>query len=374
MGTLLPQLCALLSLLALGAQPTSCYTPSAPVIGVLTYPSKTTDAVVRECRKSKHHTCLRSVRVAEKAMGPESSYIESGYVRWLEAAGARVVPIPYDAAPSVVQGLFERVNGVLLTGGPAKPLEAPAPYFATATLLYRLVEEAWARGEVVPLWGTCLGLQTVACIAAGGADVLGDFLLYDFAMPLDFAPAAAASRLFGRAGDALRRDFRANVTTNWHSYGISPERLPASLTALATNVDLKGGTFVSALEGAGGLPVYAVQFHPESVQFEPQDAAQRVPAKTAAAVRTNQYLGRFVAEEARRNAHAFASAREESRALVQQMGTLHPFQHANQSDNSDTLLYPENGSYVFPPAARGIPQLQLRGGKVLDADIITSVL
>eukprot|EP00959_Pyramimonas_sp_CCMP1952_P214002 4477837-Pyramimonas_sp.AAC.1 len=80
MANLLPIIrCALLSLLALGARPASCYAPSSPVIGVLTYPSENTDAVARECRKSKHHTCLRAVRVAESAMGPQSSYIESGY-------------------------------------------------------------------------------------------------------------------------------------------------------------------------------------------------------------------------------------------------------------------------------------------------------
>lgn len=128
---------------------------------------------------------------------------------------------------------------------------------------------------------------------------------------------------------------------------MSPEKLPASLTVLSTNVDLKGATFVSALEGAGGLPVYAVQFHPESVQFEPQDQLQRVPSKSAAAIRANQYLARFLAEEARRNTHAFASSMEEARALVSQVGTLHPFQHANQSDGI-TQLYPENGAYVFP--------------------------
>ena len=52
--------------------------------------------------------------------------------------------------------------------------------FQTASLLYELV----LASQDVPLWGTCLGLQTLACIASGGVDVLGDFPLENFASPL----------------------------------------------------------------------------------------------------------------------------------------------------------------------------------------------
>lgn len=71
------------------------------------------------------------------------------------------------------------------------------PYFRTATLLYTLVAKAHASGVTVPLWGTCMGIQTIMCIAASGADILGRFPLYDYAYPLDFTAAASGSRLFG---------------------------------------------------------------------------------------------------------------------------------------------------------------------------------
>merc|ERR1711871_1837037 len=100
-----------------------------------------------------------------------------------------------------------------------------------------------------------------ACIAAGGKDVTGDFPLGHFPMgyayPLNFTKEAWDSRLFGGLTAQLKQDFSKNVTTNWHSFGISPEQLAmhaSTLKALATNVALNGNTFVSAFEGRNGLP------------------------------------------------------------------------------------------------------------------------
>ena len=37
---------------------------------------------------------------------------------------------------------------------------------------------------------------------------------------------------------------------------------------LSTNYDLKGREFISMVEGRGGLPMWATQFHPEKNIFE----------------------------------------------------------------------------------------------------------
>lgn len=44
-------------------------------------------------------------------------YVAASYVKWAEAAGARALPIPYNATAPVLDALFERVNGLLLPGG-----------------------------------------------------------------------------------------------------------------------------------------------------------------------------------------------------------------------------------------------------------------
>eukprot|EP00966_Prymnesium_polylepis_P024946 575101-Prymnesium_polylepis.2 len=319
------------------------YQPQEPVIGVLAYPGTDLGACPQESGGGRDCAAARQARFAE-------SYIDSSYARWLEASGARAVPIRHDLPADALRALFGKINGVVFTGGPAKPLEAPPHYYDTASALYSMVVAAHERGERVPLWGTCLGLQTISCIAAGAKDVLGDFPLEGYAYPLDFTSEAASSRLFGGLAPSAIADFAQNVTTNWHHFGVSPEDLPPSLVPLATNRALNGRTFVSALEGRHGLPVYAVQFHPESVQWDPQDAypvpsGTGVPSKSAAAIRTAQYLGNFIVDQARNNSHRFETALEEARALISQQMTLE-FHRVAPSGGGTPWLHPE-GAYLF---------------------------
>lgn len=47
------------------------------------------------------------------------SYFPASYVKWIEAAGALVVPIHWDSTYDEVDYLLSRVNAVLFTGGDA---------------------------------------------------------------------------------------------------------------------------------------------------------------------------------------------------------------------------------------------------------------
>ena len=47
------------------------------------------------------------------------------YVKWLEQAGAAVVPILYNSTPPTLEAQFETLNGVLFTGGPKRPTDFP---------------------------------------------------------------------------------------------------------------------------------------------------------------------------------------------------------------------------------------------------------
>jgi len=41
----------------------------------------------------------------------------ASYVKWIESAGALVVPIHWDASYEELDNLFNSVNGMLFTGG-----------------------------------------------------------------------------------------------------------------------------------------------------------------------------------------------------------------------------------------------------------------
>lgn len=68
----------------------------APVIGILTIPS---DDDYTQYPSSQY------------------SYFAASYVKYVESAGARVLPIPYEADEDTLTKYFNQINGLLLTGG-----------------------------------------------------------------------------------------------------------------------------------------------------------------------------------------------------------------------------------------------------------------
>lgn len=69
-----------------------------PIIGILTIPT------------SKSNQIFSS---------SSFSMIPASYVKWLEQAGIRVIPIRYDLKQSTVRRMMQLINGVLVTGGSA---------------------------------------------------------------------------------------------------------------------------------------------------------------------------------------------------------------------------------------------------------------
>ena len=66
-----------------------------PIIGVFAQPSSSSNA----------------------ACGGSCQYIAASYVKYLESAGARVVPIDYNPTNEEIDHLFENLNGFFFPGG-----------------------------------------------------------------------------------------------------------------------------------------------------------------------------------------------------------------------------------------------------------------
>mmetsp|Transcript_9954 Transcript_9954/g.11290 ORF Transcript_9954/g.11290 Transcript_9954/m.11290 type:complete len:298 (-) Transcript_9954:113-1006(-) len=247
---------------------------------------------------------------------PSGDYIAASYVKWLEQAGARVVPIPYQPNASYsLEGLFNSVNGLLFTGGDS---ELPPQ----AQELYNMAVAANNKGDHFPVWGTCLGFQWI--VQAQGGKLETGFDAENLTLALNFTDAAKTSRLFAGASPELMDVYATNVTLNNHHDGFPPaqfeqnSKLAGFFNVLSTNKDRKSRPFVSTIE-AQTQPIHGIQWHPEKNQFEwgikdnaPFEAIQH----TREAVAASAFLANFFVSEARKNSHHFPTLEEEYAALI----------------------------------------------------------
>jgi gamma-glutamyl hydrolase len=196
-------------------------------------------------------------------------YVASSYVKWLELAGARAIPIPYDAPDKLVDEVFQQINGLLFPGGAS---DLPG----AARRLWKRALRANQRGDFFPIWATCLGYEYVVMLAsAKGEEILqSDFDAENISLPLNLVHKEH-SRLY--ANSRIQEIVRSkNVTLNNHFMGVEPsvflhdEGLTNMFHISSVNRDRKGRLFVSSIEPKlpDRHPVYAVQYHPEKNAFE----------------------------------------------------------------------------------------------------------
>jgi len=253
-----------------------------------------------------------------------TSYFPASYVKFVEAAGARVVPLRYDAPPSATAALLSRVNGVVFTGGAAAFFRADgelSQYGATAKAAFDATVAAAAAGEWFPLHGTCLGFELVMTLAANNASVLSHkFDSENLLLPLELTPDAAASRLFAGAPPSVLATLGgAPSTANMHTSAVTPADFAANpgvatrFRVLSTNVDRGGRRFVSTAE-APDMPVTATQWHPEKATWE-WTTTEDLP-HDAAGVLANQWVSAFFGGEVRRSTRAYPNATLEAAELI----------------------------------------------------------
>jgi len=248
-----------------------------------------------------------------------NSYIAASYVKFLEAAGARVVPIHYDSTQADLKQLFNSINGILFPGG-ATDLDPSTQFYRSAFFLYQLALDANDKGDFFPIQGHCLGFELLHLMTSRNASLLGWVDAENIALPLDFTSKLPGSRIFANApSDVLDILKSEKVTMNNHMRAVFPRDyttnplLDQFYDILSTNVDRDNVTFISTVE-AKRYPVYGVQWHPEKPQFE-WDAKEVTP-HSPGAVYVSQYMANFLVSEARKNNHAFADPKVEAKALI----------------------------------------------------------
>ncbi|XP_078543376.1 gamma-glutamyl hydrolase [Lissotriton helveticus] len=246
-----------------------------------------------------------------------TSYIAASYVKTLESAGARVVPIRINLTEAEYESIFNSINGVLFPGG-GVDLKTSG-YARAAYTFYKLALKANDRGDYFPIWGTCLGFEQLTYITSG-ENLLTLTSTEDVALPLNFTTVPDKSKIFRDVPKDLVKALATKpLTANFHDWSLSVknytdnEKLRKFYKVLTTNTDGQV-EFVSTME-AYKYPIYGAQWHPEKNPYE-----WKSPSSTShslQAIRVAFYMASFLVSEARKNYHHFVEKEEEMKALIQ---------------------------------------------------------
>jgi gamma-glutamyl hydrolase len=262
------------------------YTTAAPLIGVLTQP-----------HFHKHHK--------------EDQTISGPLVSWVESAGGRVVPINYNAPWEQIETIFKSINGLVLPGGSGE-LWYGHPFFDTAAKLLQLARDTNDDGVIFPVFGICLGFETLHIILAN--QTREDLLVpskgqESVANTLELTDEADSSLFFSRWTEAVMdqvADEKLQPTFNAHEWAVpltaynDNKILRNQLNILSTSKDTAGELYVSTVEGRH-YPFLATQWHPEKPPYEFSDGT--IP-HTRTAIDAASLTASLLIDVARLNSHS----------------------------------------------------------------------
>ncbi|KAL7143459.1 hypothetical protein ABFS83_08G192100 [Erythranthe nasuta] len=230
-----------------------------------------------------------------------TSYIAASYVKFVESAGARVIPLLYNDPLKVINEKLNLVNGVIFTGGYVKS----GVYFDVVKSIFEYVRRKNDAGHHFPLLAICLGFELLTMIVSKDENIMEKFNAKNHASKLKImkkADVTGNGSLFQRFPEVLRNKLSTKcLVMQNHSYGISPAkfrrdaRLDSFFKILATSTDKNGKPYVSTVQ-ARKYPVTAVQWHPEKNAFE--WGLSGIP-HSEDAVQVTQHVANFFVREAR---------------------------------------------------------------------------
>jgi len=244
------------------------------------------------------------------------SYFPSSYVKFIESAGAQVVPIQYDLPRDKMLSMLKKVNGVLLTGGNSVFVDENGkknPIAESLEFIVNYIVDENLKGNYYPLWGTCQGFQVIAMILANDYN-----LLTHCSQCLD----KTKNHIFETSYDSklfkdIDVDFRYKIENNqlswyWHNWKIDAKAFQSNslltrfLTPITYSYDDAGTKYVSAFESPF-LPIYAIQYHQEFASFEFID---NIANHGHDAVSLQLHLSNFFVNEARKNHNKFPDSED----------------------------------------------------------------
>merc|ERR1719228_2905166 len=153
-----------------------------------------------------------------------TSFLSASYVKWIEAAGARVVPVIINIEDEDFTEYFEEVfagvNGLVIPGGATSIYHSG--YADASNSFFHMAKEANKAGDVFPIWGTCLGFEMLGLMSIDGQPYLKRCNSYEQSLPLELEATWEESRLYGSAPHTV--DITAlPLTANFHHWCLTQE-------------------------------------------------------------------------------------------------------------------------------------------------------
>ncbi|KOC65865.1 Gamma-glutamyl hydrolase [Habropoda laboriosa] len=246
------------------------------------------------------------------------SYIAASYVKFIESAGGRVVPIWIGKDESYYEDILGKINGVLWPGG--KSLFTTRNGYADAGYkIYNIAERMNRIGDYFPIFGICLGFELLTYVVAQRTPHRINCSSQGQSLPLEFTPDYRESRMFKNIPLQIQNILQyERVTVNFHNFCVTENKLKKigvsnKFRILSLNEDWNGLEFISSLEHIT-LPFYGTQFHPEKNPYE--WIRGRNISHTENSIKVSRYFADFFLSEARKNHHSFPTTDKEAEALI----------------------------------------------------------
>lgn len=253
-----------------------------------------------------------------------STYISAAYVKYVWMSGAQVVPIYAFSNQSDIEVLLRKVNGVLFTGGAGEDeIHIDNRWVKNANFILQFAIAENKKGNVFPVWGTCLGLELLSYLTSGFDETILQPIRGSEHM-LNVLKFEESSVLF----DDLNANLRNKLTTGPgilyfnHEDGVkvssyrNNRRMIDFWRVASTTTSPGGDTFVSTLESRD-YPIFATQYHPEKNLYEWRIAACR----TDEGAEISQVLSNKFVEYARANKNRFDSVEELNKLNIHNFNT-----------------------------------------------------
>lgn len=234
-----------------------------------------------------------------------SSVIYSEYVRWLEDAGAKVVPISSWYNDSQIDQLFSQINGVLWQGGMIN-LTIGSEFVKFNEKVLQKIINLNKKGEYFPLWLTCQGFELIHIILTKDDNCLNNFNSWDDITPLQFDEEAIRNTKMFTFFD--KNDFlnlrSKNTTVHYHNYGVNTSlyekhKILSDMFKITTfGRDRDGKKYIASIEGLE-YPIFGTQFHPEELPYS--DSLNKEGVSPSESIKISQLFGLSFVEEARKS-------------------------------------------------------------------------